>query len=286
MKGSFTFQIMLLASILLVTASFANGQRIVRVGAASGVPGGQVIVPIELESQGNEFAGQFTLNFDPLAMSISSVSPSGNPDVMLGTGTQPGTSLAVNGLQAPLGRIGIIFDSLNPFQSSPPARQVATFRFSIAASAALGCTPVTFGNVPVPRAWSDGNGSLLPAVYVDGCVDVLPDSDGDGVGDGVDSCPSSPNPGQEDIDGDGLGDVCDAVPNSDVSPSTLVGGCDSGVSNQLQSNGASFNDSINQIIASARNRGQMVSGLTHLINGWRNAGLITNRQRNAIHGCL
>ena len=43
-------------------------------------------------------------------------------------------------------------------------------------------------------------------------LSVALDSDGDGVADTVDNCPTTPNPGQEDGDGDGLGDVCDNCP--------------------------------------------------------------------------
>jgi hypothetical protein len=48
-------------------------------------------------------------------------------------------------------------------------------------------------------------------VSVCGCG---PDSDGDGVGDACDNCPSGNNPTQADSDGDGVGDACDPCPNS------------------------------------------------------------------------
>jgi len=49
-----------------------------------------------------------------------------------------------------------------------------------------------------------------------------PDSDGDGVPDAIDNCPTIPNANQVDSDGDGIGDACDAFPNipSCTTPST------------------------------------------------------------------
>jgi Tol biopolymer transport system component len=44
---------------------------------------------------------------------------------------------------------------------------------------------------------------------------VEPDSDGDGILDADDNCPSTPNPTQTDTDGDGLGDACDPDDDND-----------------------------------------------------------------------
>lgn len=146
--------------------------RNVRFVSVSGAPGSQVIAAVELDSQNDEAAIQFSLNFNPAILSISGVSsPAINPDVTLGSGVPAGSSLTVNGNQVGSGRIGILVDSSNTFAAG--TRQVATFRFTINPAAPGGATPVTFGDVPVPRSISDNLGNPLMANYIPGNVTVI-----------------------------------------------------------------------------------------------------------------
>ena len=74
-------------------------------------------------------------------------------------------------------------------------------------------------------------GAGVDAATIDAPLDAKPlDSDGDGIPDSSDNCPTIPNPDQADEDGDGLGDVCDPCPisknNTDTDHDGVGDSCD------------------------------------------------------------
>ncbi|MFQ5496076.1 MAG: right-handed parallel beta-helix repeat-containing protein, partial [Phycisphaerae bacterium] len=79
------------------------------------------------------------------------------------------------------------------------------------------------GNTTEPIPFDlDGNprfGDDPATVNTGDCLDLgayefqaFTDTDGDGIEDGCDNCPNTPNPNQTDTDGDGVGDACDGCP--------------------------------------------------------------------------
>lgn len=70
------------------------------------------------------------------------------------------------------------------------------------------------------RSYNDSGKVAFVAQFLGGTSGVFVtladanDSDGDGVDDGLDNCPNTPNANQADADGDGLGDACDNCPNA------------------------------------------------------------------------
>jgi hypothetical protein len=104
---------------------------------------------------------------------------------------------------------GVLTWSTQTFAQNPSAnapRWGSTYNFRFDANAAP-----TKGIVTLGRYKSGGStavGASLPAA-------AGPDADGDGVIDGVDNCPATPNPSQSDADGDTTGDACDTCTDTD-----------------------------------------------------------------------
>ena len=80
------------------------------------------------------------------------------------------------------------------------------------------CDPETgdCGSTPAPDGTACSSGSGVACSQPDSClagtcvVGGGGDSDGDGVCDADDDCPTFADPAQRDLDGDGIGDACDA----------------------------------------------------------------------------
>ena len=88
-----------------------------------------------------------------------------------------------------------------------------------------------------------------------------------------------------DSDGDGIPDDEDACPTSDLSATVVIDGCDSGVENLLDEGGCTISDLIEEIAAGATNHGQFVSGVAQLANDLKKAGVITGQEKGALQSC-
>ena len=88
-----------------------------------------------------------------------------------------------------------------------------------------------------------------------------------------------------DADGDGIPDSSDECDNSDLSPTVVIGGCDSGVENVLLPNGCTIIDLIAHCAETATTPGSFVSCVTHLTNQLKDAGVLSNKGKGAIQSC-
>ncbi len=88
-----------------------------------------------------------------------------------------------------------------------------------------------------------------------------------------------------DQDQDGYADCDDGCPTSDLSPTVVIGGCDSGVPNALLAGGCTIADQIAQCAAGAANHGAFVSCVAQFANALVAQGTITGAQKGAIQRC-
>ena len=85
-----------------------------------------------------------------------------------------------------------------------------------------------------------------------------------------------------DTDGDKVEDALDAVPRSNLQPTVLVNGTNTGVKNKVLPDGTTLNDAITCLVGKAGNRGQFVSGMNKLTKSWLSSGIITKTEADAI----
>jgi hypothetical protein len=85
-----------------------------------------------------------------------------------------------------------------------------------------------------------------------------------------------------DDDDDGVPNNIDRCPDSSLNPTIVIGGCNTGVINQLFEDGCTMQDLTNECLINARNRGGCVASLT---NEWKKQGLITGKEKGSIQSC-
>jgi len=94
-----------------------------------------------------------------------------------------------------------------------------------------------------------------------------------------------------DADLDGEADSTDCEPHSDLSPTVVIAGCDSGVPNIMftaaPNRGCTLADRLAHIAAdSSRNHGTFVKNANALLNELKKNGTITAAQKDALSGCI
>ncbi len=157
--------------------------RVVRTVCATASPGSAVTVPIVLDSQGDENALGFSLNFDQAILSYVRTAIGGDA---------AGATLNENTSQVGQGRLGVALTLPSGRTFAAGARQVAVVTFNVSASTTANSTPVGFGDAPIRREISNINAQILSASY-QGCsipigptlgyeADVAPRPNGTGDG--------------------------------------------------------------------------------------------------------
>ena len=84
---------------------------------------------------------------------------------------------------------------------------------------------------------------------------------------------------------DGVPDDEDACPNSGLTPTVVIDGCNTRVTNILFANGCSTFDKISAIAATSRNHGEFVSGVAHLTGDLVRTNQINGAEKGRIDSC-
>lgn len=85
-----------------------------------------------------------------------------------------------------------------------------------------------------------------------------------------------------DADGDGVPDDQDRFQFSDTRPTILIAGLDTGIVNQVLSDGATLADLIAELEAQSKNKGHFTSEVAILTRTWVESGIISGREKGRL----
>jgi Concanavalin A-like lectin/glucanases superfamily/Immunoglobulin domain/Cohesin domain len=136
--------------------------RTLTINSASIAPGQGGQITVDLNSQGDEAALGFSINFDASVLTFTGAT--------LGSGGS-GATLNVNSTQAGSGVVGIALAKQIGTTFAAGSAQVVKLSFQAAANAA-GNTTVTFANNPVREQAADASAGTLGISYVNGSVNL------------------------------------------------------------------------------------------------------------------
>lgn len=167
----------------------------IAVGAATGFPGDTVSIPIDYTAGGSVNSISFTINFDPSLYADVDTSQC----LQQRFGFDQSCNLAPPGLSS--GEINVQITKDGTLLSE----RLGEIGFDIAPEVSGEQTD----NLAISDAVFEGFQGTVNGTTNDGSINVVLDSDDDGILDSDDNCPFTPNPDQVDTDGDGDGDACD-----------------------------------------------------------------------------
>ncbi len=149
--------------------------RVVRVANASGQRGQQVTVTVELDSQGNENALGFSLNFNPNDLMLVNAAPGPDANAPCPASTPSCTMFITNPTdpaQATNGRLGVLLSLPSGLTYAAGTRKLVTLTFAIPAAGTATTIPIMFGNQPVVQEIVDATANVLQATWTPGAVTI------------------------------------------------------------------------------------------------------------------
>ncbi len=140
--------------------------RVLRVKGDSFLRGGEYLLELELDSQGDENGIGFTLNFDHTQLSYVRASVGSDA---------PGAILHLNLDHLAQGMIGVGLALPGGQVLAPGVRQVLKIYFSVPQTSSANLTTVGFGDLQVAREIVDAEANVLSADFVPGILSLAPE---------------------------------------------------------------------------------------------------------------